>query len=211
LFASFHPKAPFYKEWKHAFIAIIVSAIPFVIWDEVFTYMGLWGFNERYIIGIRIGSLPIEEIMFFICVPYACLFTYHAVRHLVDNPYFFPSHELVSFGVIILMLISGLLFIENAYPAITFLALSFFLAFLVLKQRVRYLPYFYFAFMLLLIPYWLVTGVLTGFTAEQGIMWHNEETTTGVRLGAIYLEDSFYSMLLMLANVSMFEWLRERH
>lgn len=210
LLASFYPKAPFYKEWKHAFIAIAVTAIPFIIWDEIFVQLGFWGFNERYITGIRIASLPLEEVLFFICIPYACLFTYFAIRHLVTNPYFFPSHELLSFALIISLLIAGLFFIENAYTAITFLALSFYLAFLVLKQRVRYLPYFYAAFLLILIPFFLVNGVLTGSLIENEIVWYNEEATVGVRLGTIPLEDAFYAMLMMLLNVSIFEWLRER-
>ena len=210
LLASFYPKAPFYKEWKHAFIAIILPAIPFIIWDEIFTRAALWGFNSQYLSGIQIGSLPIEEILFFFCIPYACLFTYFAVRHLISNPKFFPNHELVSFALIIVLLIAGLLCLEKAYTALTLLSLSFYLTFLVLKLRVRYLAYFYVMFLIILIPFFIVDGILTGSMIKDEIVWYNDEATVGIRMGTIPIEDTFYAMLLLLMNVSLFEWLNDR-
>jgi lycopene cyclase domain-containing protein len=210
LLASFYPKAAFYKEWKHVFIAIVLPAIPFLIWDEIFTQSGFWGFNEQYITGIMLGSLPLEEVLFFICIPYACLFTYFVVRHQIQNANYIPNQELISFALIILLLITGLLFLEKAYTGITFLGLSFYLAFLTLKLQVRYLGYFYTMFLIILVPFFFVDSVLTGSLIEDEIVWYNDTATVGLRLGTIPVEDVFYAMLLLLMNVSVFEWLQSR-
>lgn len=210
LLASFHSKAPFYKRWKSVGIAIVIPAIIFVIWDEIFTRFGIWGFNPKYISGVYFGSLPIEEVIFFVCIPYASLFSYFVVKHFIQNKYFFSNHELLSFAIIIALLIAGIFYIDKAYTAITFLSLSFYLAFLTLKMRAKYLGHFYAAFGLILVPFFVVNGILTGSFIEEEVVWYNNEANIQLRLATIPIEDIFYAMLLLLMNTSAYEWLEGR-
>ena len=83
LLLSFHPRWNFYKTWTRFLPALLATAICFLLWDAVFTRWGVWGFNQQYVTGITIGSLPIEEILFFICIPYACVFTFHCLNKAV--------------------------------------------------------------------------------------------------------------------------------
>jgi lycopene cyclase domain-containing protein len=206
LLASFYSKAPFYKKWKDVGIAILFPAMLFIVWDEIFTRMGIWGFNSQYVSGWSIGSLPIEEILFFICIPYACIFTYFAVRYFIQNEYFFSNHELLSFAIIIGLLVAGIYNIDKPYTAVTFISLSFFLAYLTLKIRARFVGHFYAAFGIILIPFFIVNGILTGSLIEEEVVWYNDAANLGIRLGTIPLEDAFYAMLLLLMNVSLYEW-----
>jgi lycopene cyclase domain-containing protein len=208
--ASFYSKAPFYKKWKDVAIAISITGILFIVWDEVFTRLGFWGFNPKYISGLNLGSLPIEEILFFVCIPYACVFTYFAVRHFIQNDYFFSHNELLSNAIIIGSLIGGIYYIDKPYTALTLFGLAFYLAFLTLKIRVRYLGHFYAAFCIILIPFFIVNGVLTGSFIEGEVVWYNDTANVGLRLGTIPVEDLFYAMLLLLMNVSIYEWRQQR-
>lgn len=210
LLASFYSKAPFYKTWKAISLAILIPAIIFIVWDEAFTQLGIWGFNSQYITGINVGSLPIEEILFFICIPYACLFTYFVVQYSIATDYFFLNHELLSFALIIILLIAGIFHIDKAYTAATFIGLSFYLAFLTLKIRARYLGHFYTTFAIILIPFFLVNGILTGMFVDEPVVWYNDEANLQIRLGTIPIEDLFYAMFLLLMNVSVYEWLQIR-
>ena len=42
----------------------------FIPWDIIFTINEIWGFNPDYLKGAKILSLPYEEWLFFICIPY---------------------------------------------------------------------------------------------------------------------------------------------
>jgi lycopene cyclase domain-containing protein len=205
LLLSFHPKAPFYKKWKELAIAILISGVVFIVWDEIFTRLGIWGFNSRYITGWQMGSLPIEEIMFFIVIPYACVFTYFVLKDASQKNYFFSRHELLSYGLIVAMLITGVYNLEKAYTSVTLISFAFFLTYLTLKVRARYLGHFYVAFCFILLPFFIMNGVLTGSFIPEEIVWYNDTANLGIRLGTVPLEDIFYAMFLMLMNIAIYE------
>ena len=205
LLLSFHAKAPFYKKWRETGIAIFSAGIIFIVWDEIFTQLGFWGFNVNYVMGWKLGSLPIEEILFFIAIPYAFLFTYFVLKNSSQKNYFFSRHELLSYALIATMLIARIYNLEKAYTAVTLISVSFFLAFLTLKVRARYLGHFYVAFCFILIPFFIVNGILTGAFIDGEIVWYSEEAMMGIRLGTIPLEDLFYALFLMLMNISIYE------
>jgi len=205
--ASFYRKAPFYKKWRYLSIAIGLPAVLFIIWDEIFTALGIWGFNPNYVTGFRIESLPIEEILFFICVPYACVFTYFALRYFIQKDLTLPYQNVVSFIAILLLLIAGIYHFEKLYTTVTFISLSFLLAYLTFKVRAPYLGHFYLTFGLIMIPFLLVNGILTGSFIQEEIVWYNNTANLGFRIGTIPIEDFFYAMLMLLSNISIFEWL----
>ena len=74
LLFSFHPKIKFYDQWKSYLPALFISAFLFIAWDILYTYLGVWSFNPNYLSGLYLLNLPMEECLFFICIPYACVF-----------------------------------------------------------------------------------------------------------------------------------------
>ena len=48
-FLSFDKKVHFYTYWKALFPAILIVALAFISWDQLFTQAGIWGFNGTYI------------------------------------------------------------------------------------------------------------------------------------------------------------------
>jgi lycopene cyclase domain-containing protein len=209
LLCSFYPKANFSKKWKYVLPAILINAVIFIIWDALFTEWGVWGFNPKYILGIYIFRLPIEEVLFFHCSPYACLFTYFALNHLMEKDPLFLHQELISSLLIILLLIFGLYHIHKLYTGATFLITGIFLAFSLLKLRMRFMGRFYFAFSLILIPFLIINGILTGSFIDEPVVWYNDKENMGIRFGTIPLEDFIYGMLIFLLPVTIWEKLEE--
>lgn len=208
--ASFHKKAPFFKQWKYVGVAIIVTGLFFIIWDEVFTREKIWGFNEKYLTGVFLGSLPVEEILFFVCIPYASIFTYFLLKHTIEKDYLFPHQELISSALIIILLIAGLYNVHRWYTGVTFITLALCLAYQMLKLKPRYMGRFYFTYGVLIIPFFIVNGILTGSFSEDSVVWYDDNHTVGIRIGTIPLEDFLYALLLLLINIAIIEWLEER-
>lgn len=210
LLFSFYKPAPFYKKWKYLWIAILVPAAIFIVWDEWFTQMGIWGFNPRYLTGFYIGSLPLEEVLFFICIPYACVFTYEALNFLIRKDMLRKFQSLITWVLASTLLLVGLLHYSKWYTAVTFLSLSVYLLGLNHFTKPSYLGRFYLAYLFILIPFFIVNGILTGSFIDQEVVWYNPTEQLDIRIGTIPIEDTFYGMLLILMNVSILEFLQKR-
>lgn len=202
---SFHPKLQFYKKWKVFFPGMSIVALIFLLWDEYFTAMGVWGFTPRYIMEIYLWDLPLEEILFFICIPYACVFTYHCFDVLNIKPIHEKYSLWISWVLITILGILTFIFYDKYYTGSTFLLLLTSIVYLQFVKKANYLSHFYFTYMILLLPFAITNGILTGSGIEEQVVWYNNSENMGTRIGTIPLEDIFYGMLLILWNVVWME------
>ncbi|MCA9398077.1 lycopene cyclase domain-containing protein, partial [candidate division WWE3 bacterium] len=74
LLFSFERRIRYITRWKEYLPAVTLTALLFLIKDAYFTYLGIWGFSESFITGIKLYTLPLEEILFFFVIPYSSLF-----------------------------------------------------------------------------------------------------------------------------------------
>ncbi len=196
---SFYKKHAFYKEWSSFFKSGIIVAVIFLVWDEIFTKKGVWGFNNDYIMGLFLGNLPFEEILFFICIPYSCSFTYFAYKYLVPNKQNGSMLAKVNFYLAIVLLGTSIYNYNKLYTFITFLLLSIFLLFLRFKKVNLY--YYYVSFITILPFFFISNGILTGSFLKAPIVWYNNTENLGLRMFTIPVEDTFYGMLLIFSNI----------
>lgn len=207
---SFHPKLNFHKTWYAFFPAVVITGVIFILWDMYFTSLGIWGFNSQYLLGIEIGNLPLEEILFFFCIPYACVFTYHCLDIFFGNFLTGNAEKYVTLLFIILLLAFGVIFYNKLYTVTTFLSFAVVLAFAKWVLKVNWLGKFYLIYAVLLIPFFIVNGVLTGTGLEEPVVWYNENEFMGYRIGTIPVEDTFYGMELILINLLIYKYILSR-
>ncbi|QRR00970.1 lycopene cyclase domain-containing protein [Dyadobacter sandarakinus] len=205
LIFSFHPKIKLYQQWGAIWPAIFLTAAPFIIWDSFFTKIGVWGFNPKYLCGIYLFNLPIEEILFFICIPYACMFTYYVFRNWKGVDYKIRSEKPVTALFLLVSLAGVVVFRDRWYTLYALAGLFVFLGFLHFVYKCRWLSLFYFSHMFLLVPFFIVNGILTGTGLDEPVVWYNNAENVGVRLFTIPVEDVFYGMFMLLMNAFIFE------
>ncbi|NEU08244.1 lycopene cyclase domain-containing protein [Flavihumibacter sp. R14] len=206
---SFHPKLKFYKTWKSFFPGLGITGFIFIVWDVYFTYLGVWGFNKNYLTGVEVLNLPVEEILFFFCIPYACVFTYHCLDILIKKSPV-SAESTLTLLLIIILITTGILFYNKLYSVFTFISLAVVLALAKYILKVTWLSKFYLIYAILLIPFLIVNGILTGSGLEHPVVWYNEMETIGIRIGTIPLEDVFYGMELILINLLIYKNLLKR-
>jgi lycopene cyclase domain-containing protein len=207
---SFHPKLKFNHTWKAFFPAVILTGMVFITWDMYFTHLGVWGFNERYLTGVRVGNLPLEEVLFFFCIPYACVFTFHCLSLFMSKKYNSKRQMKSTIFIATLLLVVGLLNFNNIYTSSTFLSLAILLLLSHFIWRIRWLNRFYIIYLILLIPFFIVNGILTGAGIEEEVVWYNSEYFLNIRLYTIPVEDIFYGMELILVNLLLYKFLLNR-
>lgn len=201
---SFDKKVHFYKRWKYYFPSMLSVALIFIVWDIYFTKIGVWGFNSIYLSGINVFNLPIEEVLFFFTIPYACTFIYDSIKM------HFPHLKFNYFGIFIYsfvtIAISYLSFLHAGkyYSTSTVIIVLFPLFFLFIKKPI-YSNRLAFTYLISLIPFLLVNGVLTGSWIREEIVWYNLKEFSGFRIGTIPFEDFFYGFALIALNIILYE------
>ena len=205
---SFLPRFNFISRWRYFLLPCLATGLFFVVWDILFTKWGIWSFNPRYVVGAYAYGLPLEEYMFFLCIPYACVFTYHCMTLFFT--FSVAARTAIFKWVFIIALLAVALFnIHRLYTSVTFIFLAAFLLLLSWK-RVTYLPTFFATFILILIPFFISNGILTGSLLHRTVVSYNDAHNLGIRMFTIPFEDTFYGMLLLLMNVAGYEYLKER-
>ena len=79
---SFWPGLRFYRNWRSLLLSILLILLFFGAWDVFATWRGHWHFNPQGVGNIKIINLPLEEVLFFIVIPFCCIFTWEAIKYL---------------------------------------------------------------------------------------------------------------------------------
>jgi len=205
---SFEGKLQFYRKWKALLPAIAIPAILFLVWDSLFTANGVWGFNDRYITGIKLLNLPLEEILFFICIPYCCVFTYEVLNHFVKKDVLGKAASYAAFVLILVLSAVAFRYSDRAYTFSTSVLTALFLLAHVVFLRKPYWSRLVFTYLVILIPFFITNGILTGTGLDEPVVWYNNAENLGIRMLTIPVEDTFYGFLLIGLNITVFESLK---
>ncbi|WP_413666742.1 lycopene cyclase domain-containing protein [Mucilaginibacter sp. Mucisp86] len=207
---SFHPSLKFYKNWRSLFPAMFITGAVFISWDMYFTHLKIWGFNPVYLIGIYMGNLPVEEVLFFFCIPYSCVFTYACLNAMLKKNIFARYQINISSLLIAFSLFMAIWSHKQHYTCYTFAALAILLFTAQFILKASWLSMFYNTYLLLLLPFLIVNGLLTGTGLENPVVWYNPAHIIGLRILTIPVEDIFYGMDLIILNVMIYTGLSAR-
>ena len=206
LLLSFDKKVRYYKNLKYIFPAILITAAIFWIWDIKFTLAGVWSFNPKYILGSRIKGMPVEEWLFFIFIPYSCVFIYEVLKYYLKNYEYARLFQIFSLVLIVGFGLISYFFRQQAYTYMTFLFSAIYLTYTILRNRFKpHLTKFYFSYFVSVLPFLVVNGILTTLPVVE----YNPAHILNIRILNIPAEDFSYLFLMLLMVTTIYETLKE--
>lgn len=210
LLLSFDKKLQFFKRWKIVFPALLIVTIVYLMVDIYLTQDGIWGFNSEYLFHYRVFGLPLEEVLFFIIVPYACIFIHYAFFHYF--PEWHLQKSIANILSVILLLIFILLFFNHLQQTYTAYASLLMIVALVigLFERHQVMQHLYISFLIMLIPFFVVDGILTGTFLNSPVVWYNSKEILNLRLLSIPVEDFAYGFSLVFFNIWLIELISKK-
>ncbi len=200
----------FIKHWKAVLLSLMMVASVFLAWDAIFTKHEVWGFNPDYHVNILLLGMPIEEWLFFFCIPYASVFIHYSLEHFKPN-LILPKKVTQGMTIVLILLLITVIYFnsDKDYTFINYSLLVFMLA-VGLRYGIEYLRRFYIAFLIILIPFFIVNGILTGTGLEAPVVWYNDNENLGIRLATIPIEDIGYAFTMIFANVFLIEKFKQK-
>lgn len=207
---SFHHKIKFNRHFKAFILASSIVALFFIVWDIWFTKIGVWWFNDKYLLGLRIVNLPIEEILFFICIPFSCIFTYFCLDKFFRLDWKPEMEKIFVIFSIVTLVILALYCNNRIYPFMTFLttAISLFVLYFILNAR--WIGKASFIYLILMPGFLGVNGILTGTGLDSPIVNYNPEHFLGIRILTIPIEDTVYGYEMILWNIFLFQKFKKK-
>ncbi|HLP14076.1 MAG TPA: lycopene cyclase domain-containing protein [Flavobacteriales bacterium] len=208
LFLSFDKKVNFIRQWKFAFAAILCMMLIFIPWDSIFTYYGIWGFNEKYTLGPRYAYLPIEEWLFFPATHFAVVFMYECLNTYIKKDVLARSYKFMLCLFILIGLIVAIFYPSQLYSSLkmggaavlTFVVLFFW--------NPKWLSRFTLCFLVSLLPFFIMNSILTGSFLDEPIVWYNPHHIFNIRIGTIPVEDIFYNLFMLLTTFCFYHWFK---
>lgn len=79
---SFYPPLKFWRNLKALVLSLFLIVSIFGSWDVFAAWRGHWYFDPAGVSGAGIAGLPVEEWMFFVVVPFCCIFTWEALKYI---------------------------------------------------------------------------------------------------------------------------------
>lgn len=206
LLFSFERNVGFYKKLGVLARSIGIVSTVYIIWDLIAVQRGDWGFNPLYTTGINFYGLPLEEILFFITVPYSIVFIFETIHFYLEDRVLGIPDWLFYITAGLLTLVAAL-FNTQYY---TFTVLLFCAGFLLYgaykKTKLLQSLNFYLTLAISYIPFLIVNYLLT----EPPIVWYNDSAIWGGRFITIPYEDFFYSFSMISWWIYFYTVFKER-
>lgn len=204
---SFRKPINFYPKLKYFIPAAIFSGTIFILWLMRFAEIGIWTYNPEFFLGIIILHLPLEEWMFLFTLSYGSMVAYEWVK-LKFKPLADPN-LFVALSLVLLIGFALIAYFGRArlYTFFTFFLLAIYFGYTFFRNRFKKHYFtFYLTYILVALPF----AVLKIIFAALPAISYNPQHIMGIRLIQVPMEDFAYLFLLLLINVTIFEYLRER-
>lgn len=183
----------YYRRLPAVGLAIAVVSTWYLIWDIIVTGQGEWNFNRRYLTGVQLLNLPIEEVLFFITVPYSCLFIYEVLLYATKSSTFKLPNPIVGAAIVVFLAASAT-FHRQGYTSKAMASCGFFLLAASALDRSLLNSKQYWAWLAICyIPFLIVNSVLTALPVVE----YHPRAIFGVRIFSIPLEDFFYNYSML--------------
>ena len=95
------------------------------------------------------------------------------------------------------------------YTTVNYSLLIILLTYTVIKAP-HVLQTFFITFLLILVPFALVNGILTGSFIDEPVVYYNDLENLGIRLGTIPVEDVAYAFSMLLMSLVIMDKIEQK-
>jgi lycopene cyclase domain-containing protein len=204
---SFEKRLKYYSKFKSLIPAIMLVGGLYVAWDAFATFRGHWSFNPSYVLGTKLLGLPFEEILFFLTVPYSCIFAYEGIVYFLKEEESHIKNRILPAVVGLGCLLSAFLFLCKEYTFLALLSVGLTLLFIAkvnieLFWSKRYWVFIGFAVIVFLIFNFLLTSL--------PIVEYSALAITGIRVLTIPIEDFMFNFSMLTLYLAAYLWFSKR-
>jgi len=203
---SFDKNLKFYKKVPYVLQSIAFISTAYIVWDVIATERGDWAFSPEHLIGFYILGLPLEEILFFITVPYACIFIFETVSFYVKEKKLNFNKKLSIIPAVLLIVLAIIFYDQNYTFTVSIFAAAFFIGAVLFNEQLLAFRNFWITMLISFLPFLIVNYFLTSIP----VVTYSETAFSGKRFITIPYEDFLYSFSMISLWILFYELAREK-
>lgn len=204
----FHLDKKIFKEgnFKAVLGASLITAIVFSTIIVLLQIFGIVAFDVNNTVGLIFKDIPLEQYLLYFSFSFAAISVYLYINIK------FPNNDLQKYSLALSNLLLGLCvaFLFFGYPKwytlSTFATLLVLLFLIEYVGRLRFMYRAYRAFVLMLIPFYVVYGILFW----NGTLLVAKNQFTGMCVAKIPVENHFIALSMLLVSIYMFEFFKSK-
>lgn len=191
-----------YKNWRPIGLSLLLVSVPFIIWDIWAAANNHWFFSTTYITNPRYFGIPIEEMLFFITVPFAMCFVWDVLgKYIHSKP---VSGILAATGISLISLTAlVLLFAQWNRGYTRSAAIATILAVTVIILSGWWCRNRFWWFQLILFALFLFANT---FLTALPVITYGDTSAIGYRIGTIPIEDFLFNFALINLFVITYDY-----
>ncbi|MBB6501355.1 lycopene cyclase domain-containing protein [Pedobacter cryoconitis] len=196
----------FTEQSKFIILAVLINVFVFSVPTEFLTQLKVIAFNPSYMTGMTLWQLPVEELLLSLVLPLCgvSVYLFLNLRFPDNGPEKYSlAVSNMMIGVCIAMLYFGH---QKLYTLFTFSILIVFIVYIEYVNKLRFMYRFYRAFLVSLIPFYILYGVLVNLPCLS----FNKIQTLNFNQLNIPFETPFYFMSMLLLSIYLFELFKSR-
>lgn len=201
LILSFEKNLKYYKKIPNLIFSILIVSTAYIIWDVFATKRGDWAFDPEHLLGIYFLGLPLEEILFFITVPYSCVFIYETVKFYLKEKQLCINKNIFWFAALLFLVIAVVFNYQHYTFTVTIFTAIFFVLAILIKPRLLNSYQFWLTMLISFLPFLIVNYFLTSIP----VVTYNDAAFFGKRFITIPLEDFLYSFSMISLWILFYE------
>lgn len=191
-----------YKNWRGLLAGFLLVSLPFILWDVWAAAAGHWFFSDQYIYEFRIGGVPLEELLFFVTVPFAMCFVWDSLKkHIpskeVSDVLAATSLSLISLAAFVMLLGQW----GRGYTRSAAIATLITVLVITISRWWRRNLFWWFQLVLLAIFF-----VANTFLTALPVITYGVGSFIGFKIGTIPLEDFFFNFALINLFVMVYDY-----
>lgn len=203
LIFSFERRIKFYTKNKPLLAALLVIGTFFVAWDVFATSRGHWSFNPEYVNGATFLGIPIEEVLFFVTVPYSCLFVFESIIHFVGDKKVFSPKKWIFSVVGGLIMLWAVPFYSQEYTFLAILSVGVIILAVSLVNVNMFSSRAYWIYTALTLVLFLIFNYILTSTP---VVLYSPEAITGFRVTTIPIEDFLFNYTMLTGYLAVYLW-----
>ncbi len=201
LILSFDKNLTYYKKLHRLLFSMLIVSTAYIVWDVFATMRGDWAFNPEHLIGIYFFGLPLEEILFFITVPYSCIFIYETVKFYTKEKTF-ELNKYIFLLIALAFITFAVIFNHQHYTfTVSIFTGIFFLFAVYFKVNLLNSFHYWLTMLISFIPFLIVNYFLTSIP----VVTYNDSVFFGKRFITIPYEDFLYSFSMISLWILFYE------